>query len=81
MTNTTILEHANSPAQACPDTSPRAIAERRELDRMAAANNAIEGIHRSPDSMYIHEMWIAGEITDEKRHEMIGQYLRATFGR
>lgn len=72
---------ATSAALQQPDRSPRAIAERRELDRMAAASNALKGIHRTPDSMYIHEMWILGEIADEKCHEMIRQYLRAKYGR
>lgn len=63
------------------DKSPEAIARRRELDRRAVASNALEGCHRSPDSEYIHEMWILGEISDEQCHDMIAQYLRVKFAR
>ena len=64
-----------TPAAARPDTSPEAVARRREMHRQSMADSALENCTSDPRAEPIHEAWIMGEITSDEVIVRLKEFL------
>ena len=64
------------PAHRRPDTSAKAIAERRELHRAAMHDSMLEGGYANADTANMFEAWITGALTTAELNQQLDEAVR-----
>ena len=75
MTTRTVKKKTPPAAEARPDTSPEAIARRRDIHSRSMADSALENCFPNPGYSHIHERWTLGELTSEESIALLKEQL------